>query len=338
MHLSRLLRSKVIFWVNLAFGVGLLGWFLGEYGHSAWRVLQKDYDAPAFLGFLLALTAGVGTLSWRWQFLLRRLSATPGFVRMMIYRSAAHSFGSIIPSGRMGGDPLRAWLLTRDGVQARHSIACTVVDRTLELGATAPFTVCFALVLLQHGLDEITNALFTLIAGTAALLVGAGLAARRLRNGAGLVSALARSTRAQEWSFVQNQMGLIEDSEAATAVLEKARGRLVLSFFAGLAANVFVILEFALLLEAFGLPTEPVAVVAAIFATGASQMLPIPAGVGVLEGAQIWIFGMLGYPAEVGVAVALLVRMREMVWLTPGLIFLSWGPVRAARQRLRDKA
>ena len=81
-----------------------------------------------------------------------------------------------------------------------------------------------------------------------------------------------------------------------------------------------------------------VAVVAAIFATGASQMLPIPAGVGVLEGAQIWIFGMLGYPAEVGVAVALLVRMREMVWLTPGLIFLSWGPVRAARQRLRDKA
>ena len=338
MQLSRLFRSKVIFWVNLAFGIGLLGWFLAEYGSAAWRVLQKDYDAPAFLGFLLALTAGIGTLAWRWRFLLRQLAVTPGFVRMMIYRSAAHSFGSIIPSGRMGGDPLRAWLLTRDGVQASHSIAGTVVDRTLELGATAPFTVCFAFLLLQHGLHEITNALLTLIAAAAALLIGAGFAARRLRNGTGLVSALARSTRAQEWSFVQNKMGLIEDSEAATAVLERARGRLAVGFLAGLVANIFVILEFALLLEAFGLPTEPVAVVAAIFATGASQMLPIPASVGVLEGAQIWIFGMLGYPAEVGVAVALLVRMREMIWLTPGLIFLSWGPVRAARQRLRDKA
>ncbi|MDG2050566.1 MAG: lysylphosphatidylglycerol synthase transmembrane domain-containing protein [Myxococcota bacterium] len=336
MQVSQIFRSKLIFWVNLAFGTGLFAWFLSQYGGGAWTVLQKNYAAPAFFGFILSLTAGIATLSWRWQFLLKQLTVAPGFIRMMIYRSAAHSLGSLIPSGRMGGDPLRAWLLTRDGVKTDASIASTVVDRTLELGSTAPFTVCFALLLFQNGLEEITNALITVSAGALALLIGALFAAKRLRNGSGLVSALARFTRAQEWSFVQNQMGLIEASEAATARLERSRGRLALSFLAGIVANLFVILEFGLLLDAFGLPTEPVAVVAAIFATGASQMLPIPASVGVLEGAQIWIFGMLGYPAEVGVAVALLVRMREMIWLAPGLVFLTWGPIRTARQRLSN--
>ena len=54
-------------------------------------------------------------------------------------------------------------------------------------------------------------------------------------------------------------------------------------------------------------------------------MLPIPAGVGVLEGAQVWIFQMLGYPTEVGLAVGLAVRLRELLWMAPGVVYLLAG-------------
>ena len=51
-------------------------------------------------------------------------------------------------------------------------------------------------------------------------------------------------------------------------------------------------------------------------------MFPIPAGVGVLEGAQMGLFEMLGHTAEVGLAVGLAVRLRELLWMVPGLIYL----------------
>lgn len=115
------------------------------------------------------------------------------------------------------------------------------------------------------------------------------------------------------------------------------RRRLIVAFGVGLLANLLVILEFALLLKAFGLPSDTTAVVAAIFATGAAHMLPVPAGVGVLEGAQVWIFHMLGYSAEVGLAVGLAVRVRELLWMAPGIVYLLLGsisrPFRQARSR-----
>jgi uncharacterized membrane protein YbhN (UPF0104 family) len=103
----------------------------------------------------------------------------------------------------------------------------------------------------------------------------------------------------------------------------------------GLAANLLVIFEFACLLAAFGLPCDTVTVVAAVFATGAAHMLPIPAGIGVLEGAQVWMFGMLGYPMDVGLAVGLAVRFRELIWMAPGLLYLLLRWLVAAHKKRR---
>ena len=107
------------------------------------------------------------------------------------------------------------------------------------------------------------------------------------------------------------------------------RARLGVAFAAGLLANLLVIVEFVCLLAAFDLPTTPITVVAALFATGAAHMFPVPAGVGVLEGAQMWMFEMLGYPADVGLAVGLAVRLREVIWMLPGVVFLLGGGVRS---------
>jgi uncharacterized membrane protein YbhN (UPF0104 family) len=70
--------------------------------------------------------------------------------------------------------------------------------------------------------------------------------------------------------------------------------------------------------------------VGALFAAGAAHSLPIPAAVGALEGAQIWLFGIFGHPPEVGLAVALAVRLRELVWIVPGLVVLAARGVKFA--------
>src|SRR4030095_13171013 len=52
-------------------------------------------------------------------------------------------------------------------------------------------------------------------------------------------------------------------------------------------------------------------------------------------GAEMWIFSRLGYPPEVGLAVGLAVRLRELVWMLPGLLYLTARGLVAPLARLR---
>ena len=316
------MKTKVIFWGNLALGATILTLMLRAYGGPALDLLRVAPSLPLLATFLGVVAATVGCLSYRWGFILRGLSRPPGLATLILQRSAAHSLAVLVPSGKLGGDPLRAWLATQARVPAGDAIASVAIDRTLEIGSSAPFSVIFVALLIQHGIPELESVLFTLLFGTVGLAIGVALAVRRLRGGTGLVSALVRRARVDRLERVHSQMEVIESAERATVQLVEQSRRVLAAFGIGLVANLLVIAEFVCLLAAFGLPFDTVAVVAAIFATGAAHMLPVPAGVGVLEGAQVWIFGMLGYPTEIGLAVGLTVRFRELVWMAPGLLYL----------------
>jgi uncharacterized protein (TIRG00374 family) len=223
---------------------------------------------------------------------------------------------------------LRAWLATRSGVAAAPAITSVAIDRVLEIGAAVPFSVIFAGILLQQGIPELQNALVTVSLGAAALVVGIALTTSRLRSGRGLVTAFVRSTRLDRLRVVQQHVNVITDAEAAATRLVAARALIISAFLVGLVANLVVLLEYWLLLAAFGLPSDGVAVVAAIFGTAVAHQLPVPAGLGVLEGGLMWLFSMLGHPPEVGLAVGISVRLRELVWALPGVVWLIARRVR----------
>jgi len=324
-------KTRIIFWGGMAMGSVLLLWLLQAYGAPSLHLLQRRASPPGLLLFALAATATIGCLSLRWRYLLQGLSDPPPFLVLALQRSAGHSLAVLIPSGKLGGDPLRAWLATRRGVPGSDAIASVAVDRTLETISSAPFSVLFAFLLLQHGIPQLDRALITILIGTILLLVTVGVAARALRRGRGIVSEVVRRIASASEEQTSPRIKVIEASEAAAKTLIGQRSRLWFAFALGIVANFLVVFEFWALLSAFGLPHDGVALVAAIFATGAAHMLPIPAGVGALEGAQVWLFSVLGYPLEIGLAVGLAVRCRELVWMAPGLAYLLATTLYAAQ-------
>lgn len=329
------MKARIIFWSNLALGAAILVFMLRTYGGPALDVLQSAPSVPLMATFLGVVATTITCLSYRWGFILRGLSKPPSLAILTLQRSAAHSLAVLVPSGKVGGDPLRTWLATQARVPTGDAIASVTVDRTLEIGSSAPFSVIFVALLLQHGIPELDSALATVVVGSVGLAIGVALAVRRLRSGAGLVSAFVRRSSADRLGLVRSQMEVIESAETATIRLLDQPQRLLAAFAMGLAANLLVIAEIACLLAAFGLPCDTLAVVAAVFATGAAHMLPVPAGIGVLEGAQVWIFGMLGYPMDVGLAVGLAIRFRELIWMAPGLLYLLLRSLRASREKQR---
>lgn len=315
------MRNRIALAVNFALGAGLFAWALHGFGGPAVALLRTWPSLPFLTGFFAVTTAAFATLVWRWHFVLSGSGRSIGFATLLLARSAAHAVAVLVPSGKVGGDPLRAWLVARGGVAPALAIASVAIDRTLEMASTVPFSVLFAALLLQQGIAEVERALFALSVGAIALGFGIAIAARRLRRGAGIVTPLVRTMRLDRLRIVEDQRSLLLASETATARLVAESARMRWGFLAGLATNALVILEFGLLFAAFDLPTRPIALVAAIFAAGAAHMLPVPAGLGVLEGGQIWLLGMLGYPPHVGLAAAFAVRFRDLLWMLPGLLY-----------------
>ena len=330
------MRARIVFFGNLGLGLLVLGFVLWRYGGPALDILAADPSIPLLLAFGTTVSLSIACLSWRWGYLLAGLAQSLSLGRLMLYRSAAHSLALLIPSGKLGGDPLRIWLEIRSGIPPDSAVGSVAVDRAQEIGSTAPFSLIFAALLVQAEVPHLDRAFMTVAVGSVGLIAGLFLATRRLRRGSGLVSALLRSTRLDRISFIRSQSEWIDKSEKAIVKLADQRQRMIVSFIAGLVSNLIVIAEFALLLHAFDLPANTTAIAAAIFATGAAHLLPIPAGIGVLEGAQIWIFGMLGYSADVGMAVGLAIRLRELAWMLPGVVYLLLRPIRDGQKEPPD--
>jgi len=315
-------RPAVVLGANLVVGAGVLAYVLVRYGSPAVHLLATRTDPLLLAAFPLAVGASVLAYALRWRILLRGVGASASLGWLTTYRLAGQSLSSLIPSAKLGGEPLRVVLLVRDGVPAPAAIASVVVDRTLEMGAAAGCAILYAIILLRRGVPELEGALATVTLGGVALAIGIAVSVGRLRRGAGLASAAARRIGLDRLPVVAGRMDALEAAEGDVARLVAAPRRIAWAFAAGMLASVFVLAEYALLLAAFGLPASPLAIVAAIFATGAAHSLPVPAAVGALEGAQMWLFGVLGHPPEVGLAVGLAVRLRELAWIVPGLVYL----------------
>jgi uncharacterized protein (TIRG00374 family) len=316
-------RHAALLAFNLILGTALLVWLLHRHGGTALEVLGRDIHPGQLVAFVLTLGLILLCFAWRWRLLLASLGSSVGLWRLALYRAAGQSLGALLPSARIGGDPLRAWLATRDGVPGSHAIASVATDRVLEIGAAVPFSIGFAAVLMQQGVPGLERSAAAVVVGLVALLVSLIYTRRRLQSGRGLVSAFVRKTGLDRIDSVRSRMGLLEASETSGAELSQHSALLRAGFAVGVLAGLGVIVEFRLLLGAFGLPSDLVSVAAAIFATAAAHHVPVPAGLGVLEGAMLWLFTSLGHPPEVALAVGLAVRLRELVWAAPGLIYLA---------------
>jgi hypothetical protein len=323
-------RATVVLGTNLVVGTAALAWALHRYGEPALSLLARAPSAPLLAAFVLVIAAEFATCGRRWGVLLAALGSHVALGTLMACRAAGHSLSTLIPSGRLGGEPLRAYLVAQHGVPTPQAIASVAVDRTLDMGSGSVFAAIFGSVLVQQGVPALRGAAFTLGTAAIGLAVGVGFMIRRLRRGEGVVTAIASGIGLDRFGPVRARMGALGAAEGDVVALAAQPRRLGLAFALGVAGHVLVLLEYWLLLSAFGLPSSPLAVVAAIFATGAVHSMPVPAGIGVLEGSQLWLFSMLGYPADVGFAVGLAVRLRELLWVTPGLGYLLARAIRTS--------
>jgi uncharacterized protein (TIRG00374 family) len=312
--------------LRIVVSVGLLWWVLdhAQFGDVVQTIstARVEWLVAAFL----VCTLGVVFGAWRWQILLasqgRRVSVFHLFGSYMI----GLFFNNFLPS-TIGGDVVRAaGAKKKSGGTLTEHLTVVLVERMIGLFATLTFGGMAALTGAAGHLDRRVP----WVLGTALLVSMAGIYLAISRKVRRRVAPLVDRLPIQ---FVRETVGKML---ASFELFSRARASLVANFVLSLVFQLLLIVHFWLIQFAFGQDVSFVTYLAVVPLVFCVMMLPIGInGIGVREGAFVWLMRHADMDTDVAVAISL---MSYAVAVGQGLVGGAWHLVRELRERGEPEA
>jgi uncharacterized protein (TIRG00374 family) len=270
-------------------------------------------------GIYLAASFTVYALdTWGWRLVFGPQLPPIGFGRLFSIRMAGEAVNKVTPLASMGGEPLKAYLLNRCGAPSGEALASVAVAKNVMTLAQIAF-IFLGVALAFTMVPEKSGALLGLAVFPALILTAMIVTAildHRLRR------SKVRAASPDEAPVRQNNILALWEQFAdyfwahPTSVLLS-----FVAFFLGWAAGALELLSAAYLLG-FHLSVRDALAYEALLASVNMATFFIPANAGSQEGGFTYLAPLLGLPPY-GVALAVLRRCRDVVWVLFGLAYLA---------------
>jgi uncharacterized protein (TIRG00374 family) len=277
------------------------------------------------------------TLGWRYT--LGRHADKIRYDRLFMTRMAGEAVNYTTPGLYLGGEPMKAYLLSRHHVPLVDGMASVVTAKTTMTFAEVVFVmigVGLSATLLNRSTDLLLPSLLGL--GLLGFGVGLFLVVQRMGLFIGLLRVLERLGVKVAWLKAREHKLLALDDAIRGFYSRDRRGFLLafLSFFAGWlvgAVEVYLILYF------LGTPVDWLTAIAiealAVFAKGGTAF--IPGSIGGQEAGTVLVFVAFGLTSATGVTFAIVRRIREIFWIAFGLWALGMQNRQAAVEEPCDR-
>ncbi len=254
-------------------------------------------------------------LAWRALF---RGGPSPPVATLVWARWIRESVNSMMPMTLVGGDVIGIRLLALAGVRGALAGASVVVDLTIEAGTQCLFTLLgIGLILLQgqggRAVQWPAVALMIMVPAVALFIVAQQRGMLRIvETGVGKFIARWSSLRAIAVDGLHSSARAMYRNPRALA---NACYFHLLSWLAGT-------VEVWLILNSFGAPVslQEALVIESLGQGIRSAVFLVPGAFGVQEGGYMVLTSIYGLPLEVGLALSLVKRVRELVLGLPGLL------------------
>ena len=310
-------RTHLLNLLKLLVSLGLLIFIFSSLDLQAFFSIVRQANPVWLIAALIPALGGVIIRAFRWQILLKAIQVEVPLGELTAIYFIGFLFNNLLPSG-LGGDAIRMFELSKHTERGSDAVTSVVVDRFLGLSSLQ--AIALAALLFNWQAIPAAVAYFTVIIFGVGLALGYLLINRRLylmlQRRVGLFRRLTR---------VKKVGNLFESFQRyPLPALGKAYLVALLFNLSLIAMNIFL-----------GLAVGAQASLAqyAVFVPVTSLVLLIPisfAGLGVREETYRQLFGQIGVPSEVAVAMSLLVYVYGNIFtgLIGGVIYL-WRSVRS---------
>ena len=241
-------------------------------------------------------------------------------------RLVGEMLNTVTPAAGVGGEPAKALILIRRfGLEPRQSIASVLVAKTTILLSYIPFlAIGFALMFGMVPLSEDYVAAAGVGLALYTTMIVAFFLVQRYRVTSRLGTRLGRLRIGARLEGLLREVHAVDDELERLYRVAPRRlwGSLALAFLGWVLGAVELFVISAVLGYPMALTT--IWTIEAVVQLLRQASGFIPGSLGVTEGTMMLMYGSLIGDPSVGVAVALVRRLREVVWVTAGLVF-GWG-------------
>jgi uncharacterized protein (TIRG00374 family) len=305
-----------------------------------WRPLAQAIahaSAPALLAYLGLTAVIVCGYALRWRVIATALGVCPPFVRLLAARLAGDAVGSLVPSAKLAGEPLRIAMVRDAATPTAQSTAAVAMDRLLEVIGNIIAVGAYVAVLYAVRSRASAGHMPLALAATTAV-VGVALAALlvRLRRGgrpfAALYGVRAR-TLAPKLATWMDGVRTVEH-HLTTCIREHPRA-VILGVLGSVIIETLTVAQYHTLLAAFGVHLGLPTLFLVLLGGGIANAVPVPAGLGALEVAQVAVVGAASGRPDIGFVVGAIIRLHSTLLLALGLAALALRSTSAAGLSLR---
>ena len=259
----------------------------------------------------------------------------PRFADTTLAMWIGSSVNFLLPVATVGGEVVKARILTLRSVPGVDAAASVVLDKTVQAISVLIWTMVGTVILAMVAPPD--EPMVT-AAAVGALLLALGIAGFVLAQNAGVFRRFARPaarlSRSESW---QSMIDSAADLDAAIRDLYRQHGALFLSVVyrvgkrAVLAGRVWMVAW----LLGYPIGLEEAVMVNSLAIALRSVAFAIPGGLGVQEGGYIMVGALIGLPPDVMLAISLGTRLGELIEGLPGLVAwqVSEGEVYWQRRR-----
>ena len=304
---------------SIALGVGLLLFILFKYPFKNVIVTFSNITPKLLIAYLAVSLSIMVLFSIRWRFVLRSLGHEISFREAFTYRIIDYGLSYITPSGKAGGEPIRAALLTRKGISFKEGLANVTTDKTIELSVSICFFVV-GLLILALGYPLRAGLRIFLVLFSSLLVFMIWQFYSRIMKRKPVFTALYRFLRLHKVKLLSKyEQAVVDFEKPIIKFYNEERKTFYIALGLSMLSLLMSLAEFKLVLLMLGLDA-PLGVVFMVFSVvGMAFLVPVPMGLGSLEAFQVALFSALGINSAIGIGLAMITRARDMIWVLIGV-------------------
>lgn len=257
----------------------------------------------------------------RWWIVIRAGNKTISFLPLVLVRVAVFGISYFTLGPQVGGEPLQVLYLQRKyGMTYTRATSTVIMDKLLEFLANFFLLVFGLMAVLQAGILP-TNGSKPLMSltGLATLLAWPPIHIMLMMRGIYPIGAVLR--------LVTSRLGnpkwvrfLIAAERMAGKFCQRSPRALLAAVAVSLAAGAGMVSEYMLITMFLGIDLHGWQTLAAWTTSWLAFLVPLPGGLGALEAGQVFTLGVFEVSAALAIGVALLIRARDLLIGSLGLL------------------
>jgi uncharacterized protein (TIRG00374 family) len=287
--------------------------------------LKKNVSWQLLLIYILIQIAIFTVLTYRWKIVLASQGITKvSLFKLNNYKLVGYAVSYITPLAKVGGEPVRAGLLsTREKVPFKKSLSSIVIDKTLELTTSAMFFVVGGIYILMR-FAVASQLKFVIIVVSVFFVLLFGLFNYRMLRGKSFfhktfeVLGIWKIKKMKKFS-----KKLFDFEQLVIKFYHEDRKYFFYTILISLISWILMFFEYMIVGKMVGAAFTPVQIFLVFSFVGVAYLVPIPMALGTLEAGQISVFGLINISAAAGVALSLIIRMKDIFISIIGLILLT---------------